>query len=276
MKKHWLTILLVLVLVVGLSLMLYPTVSNWWNSMHQSMVVSNYVEQVANMDNQTYKEVLNQAKEYNKLLASSPNDLMLNGAQQARYEECLDITGTGVMGYIEIPSIDVKLPIYHGTSEPVLQVAVGHLSWTSLPVGGESSHCVLSGHRGLPSARLFTDLDRLKVGDVFTLFVLDESITYKIDQILVVEPEETNPLMIVNGQDYCTLTTCTPYGINSHRMLLRGSRVADSESDGVRVTADAVRIDPLIVAPFIAIPMLLILSAFLLTSKPKKNRRKSS
>ena len=179
------------------------------------------------------------------------------------------------MGYIEIPKIDIVYPIYHGTDEAVLQIAIGHLDWTSLPVGGESSHCVVSGHRGLPSAKLFTDLDKMEVGDTFLLRVLDEVLTYEVDQILIVEPKETKALMIEEGKDYCTLVTCTPYGINSHRMLVRGHRIETAEVKAARrVTADAIQIEPLIVAPFVAAPMLLILLIALLMPKPRKNRRR--
>ena len=169
----------------------------------------------------------------------------------------------------------MTLPLYHGTSEAVLQVAIGHLEWTSLPVGGEGSHCVVSGHRGLPSAKLFTDLDKMEIGDTFLLRVLDEVLTYEVDQILIVEPQETKALMIEEGEDLCTLVTCTPYGINTHRMLVRGHRIETEEVKAVRrVTADAVQIEPVIVAPLVAAPMLLILLIALLIPKPKKNRRK--
>jgi len=175
------------------------------------------------------------------------------------------------MGYVQIPSIDVMLPIYHGTSEGVLQVAVGHLEWSSLPVGGAGSHCVVSGHRGLPSAKLFTDLDKVVEGDVFMLQILDETLTYEVDQIRIVEPHEMEDLMINAGEDLCTLVTCTPYGINSHRMLVRGHRIENlKEARVVRVTADAVQIEPIIVAPFVAAPMLLILLIVLMIPKGKK------
>lgn len=183
----------------------------------------------------------------------------------------MDVTGTGVMGYIEIPTIQCTLPIYHGTDDSVLQVAVGHLEWSSLPVGGESSHCVLSGHRGLPSAKLFSNLDKLNTGDIFELRVLNEVLTYEIDQILIVEPDESDNLRIIEGQDYCTLVTCTPYGVNSHRLLVRGHRVENTEeAKNVYVTADAAQIEPLIVAPIVAIPILLVLLLLLLLPRPKK------
>ena len=274
MKKHLSTIFLFLIFFLGLSLLLYPTFSDWWNSMHQSRAISTYSEAVATMDNEKYDEIWSAAWEYNRSLIDRPNDYLLSEEQKVQYEALLDIGQNGIMGYIEIPKIDVTLPVYHGTEESVLQVAIGHLEWTSLPVGGESSHCVVSGHRGLPSAKLFTDLDKMEVGDTFLLRVLDEVLTYEVDQILIVEPQETKALMIEEGKDLCTLVTCTPYGINTHRMLVRGHRVENAKVATVRrITADAVQIEPVIVAPFVAAPMLLLLLIALLIPKPKKNRR---
>ena len=273
MKRHGTTIILILVFLVGLSLLLYPTFSDWWNSMHQSRAVASYVEQVANIDEDQYEQLWNDAWEYNADLANRENSYVLSDEQKEIYNRILDVGGTGIMGYIEIPSIGVTLPIYHGTDETVLQIAVGHLEWTSLPVGGESSHCVVSGHRGLPSAKLFTDLDKLVTGDVFMFRVLDEILTYEVDQILIVEPHETQALLMEPGKDLCTLITCTPYGVNSHRLLVRGHR-SDTleESVAIRVTADAMQIEPIIVAPIVAIPMLLILLIGLLIPKPRKRR----
>lgn len=273
MKNHRSTILPILILLIGLSLMLYPSFADWWNSFHASRAIASYEEQVANIDDAQYEELWDAARDYNQSLLHHPNDFILSDEQQEIYKSLLDIGGNGIMGYIEIPMIDVMLPIYHGTKESVLQIAVGHLDWTSLPVGGAGSHCVLSGHRGLPSARLFTDLDKLKVGDVFMLHVLNEILTYEIDQILIVEPQDTNPLLIEPGKDLCTLITCTPYGINSHRMLVRGHRIeSQEEPKDIRITADAVRIEPLMVAPFVAVPILLVLLIILLLPKQKKGK----
>ena len=241
--------------------------------MHQSRAVASYVEQVANIDEEQYAHLWNDAWEYNENLLYRANQYVLTDEQTAEYNSILDIGGIGIMGYIEIPTIGVTLPIYHGTNEAVLQIAVGHLEWTSLPVGGESSHCVVSGHRGLPSARLFTDLDKLVVGDVFVFRVLDEILTYEVDQILIVEPHETEELLIQEGKDLCTLITCTPYGVNSHRLLVRGHRVENQEEAvAIRVTADATQIEPVIVAPIVAIPMLLVLLIGLLIPKPGRRR----
>ena len=273
MKKHYSTILLFLVFFIGLSLLLYPTFADWWNSFHQSRAISNYSEAVANMDDDRYVEIWNAACEYNHSLIDRPNDYLRSEKQKLNYEALLDIGQNGIMGYIEIPKINVTLPVYHGTSEAVLQVAIGHLEWTSLPVGGESSHCVFSGHRGLPSAKLFTDLDQMEVGDTFLLRILDEVLTYEVDQILIVEPKDTKELMISEGEDLCTLVTCTPYGINTHRMLVRGHRIETEEAKVVRrVTADAIQIEPVIVAPFVAAPILLVLLIALLIIRPKKRK----
>lgn len=267
------TLLLILILLAGVSLLLYPTVSDYWNSFHQSRAIASYAEQVANIDDAQYEELWDAARDYNRSLLHRPNDFILSDEQQEIYKSLLDFGGNGIMGYIEIPMIDVMLPIYHGTEESVLQIAVGHLDWTSLPVGGAGSHCVLSGHRGLPSARLFTDLDKLKVGDVFMLHVLNEILTYEIDQILIVEPQDTDPLLIEPGKDLCTMITCTPYGINSHRMLVRGHRIeSQEEPKDIRITADAVRIEPLMVAPIVAVPILLVLLIILLLPKQKKGK----
>ena len=226
-KGNYITILLVLILLVGLSLLLYPSVSDYWNSLHQTKAIATYAEDVANLNQNQYGEIWAAAERYNASLADRDNAYLLSDAQKEEYERLLNVSGLGIMGYIEIPSIDCSLPVYHGTEESALQIAVGHLEWSSLPVGGESTHCVLSGHRGLPSAKLFTNLDKLQMGDVFLLRVLDEVLTYEVDQILIVEPQETGALQIEEGQDYCTLVTCTPYGINTHSMLVRGHRVEE-------------------------------------------------
>ena len=271
MRKHLSTILLVFILLIGLSLLLYPTVSDYWNSFHQTRAIATYAENVAKLDNNQYDQLWEDARAYNEALCFRSNPYYLSEEQKAQYESLLDVSGLGVMGYIEIPKIDVSLPIYHGTEESVLQIAVGHLDWTSLPVGGESTHCVLSGHRGLPSAKLFTNLDKLREGDTFLLRILDEVLTYEVDQILIVEPQETGALKIEEGKDYCTLVTCTPYGINTHRLLVRGHRIDNiEEAKTVRVTADAIQIEPLLVAPIVAIPMLLILLILLLLPRRRK------
>ena len=262
------TVILILMLIAGLSLLLYPTVSNYWNSFHSSRAISTYAEDVANLNEDQYEEIWSAAWEYNRELVGRSTNFALSDAQKEEYEKLLDVSGTGIMGYVEIPELGVSLPIYHGTEEAVLQVAAGHLEWSSLPVGGESSHCVISGHRGLPSAKLFTNLDKLREGDVFMLRVLDEVLTYEVDKISIVEPSQVSELQIVEGEDLCTLVTCTPYGINTHRLLVRGHRIENIQSSAaIRVTSDALQIDPLIVAPVAATPILLVLLVLLLLPK---------
>lgn len=277
MKKknnNWTTAFLVLLLLAGVSLLLYPSLSDYWNSMHQTRAIASYAETVSQLDTAQYDEMWKAAQDYNRSLAERETAFALTDEQKAAYESLLDVSGLGVMGYIEIPEIDCSLPIYHGTEESVLQVAVGHLEWSNLPVGGEGTHCVLSGHRGLPSAKLFTNLDKLAVGDTFLLRVLDEVLTYEVDQILIVEPEQVDALGIVPGEDYCTLVTCTPYGINTHRLLVRGHRVENTpEAARMHVTADATQFDPLLVAPVLAIPVLLLLLMILLVPKRRRKSR---
>ena len=271
MKNKISTILLSLAFLAGLSLLLYPTVSDYWNSMHASKAVADYSAEVSQLTQPQYDEIWAAAKAYNQSLQDRETDFYLTDEQKEQYESLLDVNGTGVMGYIEIPNIKLSLPIYHGTEDSVLQIAVGHLEWSSLPVGGESTHCVLSGHRGLPSAKLFTNLDQLVEGDTFVLRVLDEVLTYQVDQILIVEPDDTDALKIEEGKDLCTLVPCTPYGINSHRLLVRGHRIENqTEAQTIRVTSDAIQIEPLLVAPVVALPMLLILLIVLLIPGKKK------
>lgn len=270
-KNNLSTILLVVLLLAGLSLLLYPTFSDYWNSFHQTQAIASYAKEVANLNQEEYEKIWEKARKYNEELSKKGTNFFLSDAEKAEYESQLDVSGLGIMGYIEIPEIKVSLPIYHGTEESALQIAVGHLEWSSLPVGGESSHCVVSGHRGLPSAKLFTNLDALEEGDIFMLRVLDEVLTYEVDQILIVEPQDTAALQIEEGKDYCTLVTCTPYGINTHRLLVRGHQIENID-ESVRVTSDAIQIDPLIVAPIVATPILFILLILVLLPKRSKKR----
>lgn len=273
-RSKGITLILVAVLLVGAVLLAYPSVSDWWNSFHQSRAIASYAQQVAELDNDTYEQLWSQARSYNDALSGGVERFTLTEAQQAKYDALLDVSGTGIMGYIEIPKIKCDLPIYHGTGEAVLQIAVGHIAGTSLPVGGAGSHCVLSGHRGLPSAKLFTDLDKLEEGDTFILRVLDETLTYEVDQIRTVLPQEVEELDVIEGEDLCTLITCTPYGINSHRLLVRGHRVENAATAAaIRVTADAMQVEPLLVAPVMALPMLLLL--FILLLLPKRKTKES-
>lgn len=264
---------LMLIFVVGFSLILYPTVSDYWNSLHQSKAIATYSESVSKLDENEYKEILQQARWFNEYVKNNCVGGSLNEEQLKIYNEILDVSGTGVMGYIDIPSIDVSLPIYHTVDEDVLQIAVGHIEWSSLPIGGEGTHCVLSGHRGLPSAKLFTNLDKLDEGDTFMLHVLNETLTYEVDQILIVEPKNVKSLAISDNEDFCTLVTCTPYGVNSHRMLVRGHRVENTkETPTVNIVSEAAQIEPLLVAPVIAIPILLGLLIFVMIKYRKKRK----
>lgn len=275
MKNKISTILLAVLFLAGLSLLLYPTVSDYWNSLHSSKAVAAYDENIRDLNEETYQQILTDAREYNRLLFEKNTGFSLSSELKSHYNELLDIGENGIMGYIEIPNIKVSLPIYHGTDESILQIAVGHLDWSSLPVGGENTHCVLSGHRGLPSAKLFTNLDKLVAGDTFVIRVLNEALTYEVDQILIVEPQEVESLRVEKGKDLCTLVTCTPYGINSHRLLVRGHRIETVNSTSVRVTSDAIRIEPLVVAPIVALPILsaLVIIVFTFGSKKKKKKR---
>lgn len=270
------TIILTVIMLAGVGILLYPTVSDWWNSMHASRAIASYVENVENISSEECQAMLEEAYEYNAKLSGRGLNFLLTEEEQEEYNSVLNISGTGVMGYIQIPSINVNLPVYHGTDEAILQIAIGHISGSSLPVGGTSSHCVVSGHRGLPSARLFTDIDQMKESDVFMLTVLDQTITYQVDQIRIVLPEEVDELAIVPGEDYCTLVTCTPYGVNTHRMLVRGHRI-DNLAGEVVVVAEAVKIPTYVVIPAIGIPLLFLLLTVTLiyygVKKPPKSRQ---
>ena len=249
-------LLLILALLIGTALLLYPSAADYWNSFHQSRTVMRYADFVASMTEQQYEEAIANAEAYNRKISDKGIEWVMDPEQRKVYESLLNFDGTGVMGYIDVPKLRVKLPIYHGTSQEVLQISIGHLEQTSLPVGGEGSHCSLSGHRGLPSAKLFSELDLMAEGDTFTLSILNETYTYEVDQIRVVEPKDMRDLDIVPGKDLCTLITCTPYGVNSHRLLVRGHRTENVHGNA-RVVADAMQLDPVFVAPFIMIPLLL-------------------
>ncbi len=259
-KNGLFSLILILTLLTGLSLLLYPTISDWWNSFHQSRAIASYVETVEELDDDAYAQLWEDAQAYNEALSQDNSRFQTSEEESVRYNELLNLSGTGIMGYVEIPSIDVTLPIYHGTDEAVLQVAVGHIEGSSLPVGGPGTHTVLSGHRGLPSATLFTDLDQLDMGDVFLLHVLGETLTYQVDQIRIVEPDDVSLLALEEGEDLCTLVTCTPYGVNSHRLLVRGYRVENLEEEQVwQISGEAGRVDFRLVALALALPILLLL-----------------
>ncbi len=257
MKHDKIGILLVLMLFIGVCGLLYPSVSQYWNTRTQTRAVENYQEILKSLQKEDYTALFEEADEYNAALTELGFPLM-DYPQLEGYNEILNINGNGIMGYVTIPKLGVELPVYHGISTEVLNIACGHLEGTSLPVGGENTHCVLSAHRGLPHAKLFTDLDKMELGDTFQLTILDRIFTYQVDQIKVVRPDELDDVQIVEGEDLCTLLTCTPYGINSHRLLVRGVRI-ENAPPVLHVTSNAYRIDSLVATPVVAAPILLIL-----------------
>ena len=273
MRKHLSTIILVVILFLGVAILLYPTLSDYYNSFHQSRAIAGYIEEVETIDPIDYNRLWEQARVYNEGLKYKTNRFLLTEEEYQEYESLLNLTGSGIMGYIEVPKIDCTLPIYHGTDEAVLQIAIGHIEGSSLPTGEVGCHTVLSGHRGLPSAKLFTDLDKVELGDLFVIRVLDEIMTYEVDQILIVLPEELDALALDPEHDYCTLVTCTPYGVNTHRLLVRGHRTENQELEKIiKVVADATQIDPRLMAPVFAVPLLLILFVIMMISTGRRNR----
>lgn len=272
LKKKGPSFIMPLIFILGLGLLAYPSVSDYWNSFHQSEAIMSYSDTVSDMTDDQYKEIIDSARQYNK---EHPLNWNVTASDIEAYNQELNFNQDGIMGYIEIPKIDVKLSIFHGTDEKVLQTSIGHLEGTSLPVGGLGTHSVLSGHRGLPSARLFSDLDKLREGDIFTIHVLNETFTYQVDQIRVVEPTDLSTLIVDPKKDLLTLVTCTPYGVNTHRLLVRGHRIENVDG-AASVISDAVQIKAIFIAPFIAVPILLILLIYILivTSKFYQRRYK--
>ena len=273
MRKHISTIIMAIIFLTGLSLLLYPTVSNFWNSKHQTQVVAEYSDRIEKMGTKERKQALEQAEKYNQTLVSDAKRFTPSEEQETLYKSLLNADGTGMMGYITIPEIKCKLAIYHTVDDSVLQVGIGHLEGSSLPVGGTGTHCVLSGHRGLTSAKLFTDLDKLQKGDIFLLHIYDQVFTYEIDQIRIVEPGDYGPLEIEEDKDLCTLLTCTPYGINTQRLLVRGKRIANRAGDDSRIISDAVKVNTVVVAIIISIPLLMI-SFIVVDMAPRHSRKK--
>ena len=269
MKRRKTTIILLISFFIGLSVLLYPSLSSYWNSKTQSKAIVDYESMLAQYKPEDYSEIFDRADEYNKKLYEL-NDPFAQYGQLSEYNSILNISGTGMMGYITIPKINQELPVYHGTSNGVLSVAVGHLEGTSLPVGGENTHCVVSAHRGLPSAVLFTHLDRMEIGDTFSFTILDRTIIYEVDQIRIVEPNDTSLIGIYPGKDYCTLLTCTPYGINTQRLLVRGHQIDASQTRSLYIANEAFRIEPLIVMPLVALPIIFVLLIYVLFAPVKK------
>lgn len=275
-RKIW--IILTIGFLIGISVLLYPSFSNYWNTKNQSRAIVNYEAVLQYIEPEDYSAIFQAAYDYNDALHKTDFPLV-DYKNVPGYYEALKIKGTSIIGYVKIDKIGVELPIYHGTSDEVLNTGVGHLEGSSLPVGGESTHSVMSAHRGLPSAKLFTDLDRVELGDTFQIVILDQVLTYQVDQIKVVTPTEFQELMIREGMDYCTLFTCTPYGINTHRLFVRGIRIETIvEKPAIYVSNDAFRIEPLLVAPAVAAPMLFVLLIYLMVKyrePPKKKEGES-
>ena len=259
MKKHASTVVLILIFLLGLCILLYPIVANWWNSKVQVQVIANYESVIQQIDQNYYEKYFREADAFNEKLRSMEAPLY-HAEELTDYMDVLNIDGNGVMGYLNIEKLRVELPVYHTALPDVLNSGVGHIEGSSLPVGGKGTHCALSAHRGLPSAKLFSDLDEMEIGDIFTMTVLDRLMTYQVDQIKIVLPQELEELTIDPEQDYLTLVTCTPYGINTHRLLVRGTRVDNiSVKPQLYVPNEAIKVDPLIVTPIVAIPLLIVL-----------------
>ena len=271
MKNNKIGILLVLMLFVGICGLLYPSVSQYWNTKTQTRAVENYREILESLKPEDYEVYFQEAERYNTELSELSDPLldyhMLNG-----YNNIFNISGNGIMGYVSIPKLGVELPLYHGISAEVLNIACGHLEGTSLPMGGKNTHCVISAHRGLPHAKLFTELDKMEIGDTFTITVLDRTVTYQVDQIKVVRPNEIDDIQIVPDEDLCTLLTCTPYGVNSHRLLVRGTRI-ENAAPVLHVTSNAYRIDSLVATPVVAAPILLVLLIVLMVKYRDKGTK---
>ena len=276
MRKHKTVIFLTLGFLVGICILLYPAFSDFWNSKTQSRAITDYESVLDNLDENEYSAIFERAHAYNKALYETNYPLM-DYKNVPGYHDTLRITDNDMIGYLKIDRIGVELPIYHGTSDDVLNRGVGHLEGSSLPIGGENTHSIMSAHRGLPSSKLFTDLDRMEIGDTFQIIILDQVLTYQVDFIKVIEPTDVSDLQIIEGGDYCTLFTCTPYGINTHRLLVRGVRIETiKEKPIIYVSNEAFRIEPLLVTPAVAAPMLFVLLIHLLVKyrEPPKNKKK--
>ena len=269
MKSRKTTIIFLISFFIGLCVLLYPSISSYWNSKTQSEAIVDYESMLAMYKPEDYTDLFDQADRYNQALLKL-DEPFLEHSKLTEYHNILNISGTGMMGYITIPKISQELPVYHGTSDGVLSVAVGHLEGTSLPVGGKSTHSVVSAHRGLPTAVLFTHLDRMEIGDTFHFTILDRTITYEVDQIRIVEPDDISLIQIEEGKDYCTLLTCTPYGINTQRLLVRGHQVDETQTRNLYIANEAYRVKPLIVMPIVALPIIFVLLAYVMFAPVKK------
>ncbi len=270
MQSRKVTIILLVSFFIGLSVLLYPAISSYWNSKTQSEAIVDYESMLENFEPQDFTKMFEQADAYNEKLNSLDFPLQEYAKIEELYWKTLDVTGTGMMGYITVPKISQELPVYHGTDDAVLGIAVGHFQGSSLPVGGINTHSVVSAHRGLPTATLFTYLDRMEVGDTFTFSILDKTFVYEVDQIRIVEPDDTSLIGVEKGKDYCTLLTCTPYGINTQRLLVRGHQVDTSQNRNLYISNEAYRVDVLIVMPIVALPIILFLLVYIMFTPVKK------
>lgn len=266
------TVILLIIMLLGIAIMSYPKISNYWNSFRQTKAILEYQKSIQNIDIKQYEKIIEDAKDYNIKVLNGRINWHTNEEEKKEYNRILNPDGTGIMGYINIPKINVNLPLYHGTEEDVLKSSIGHIEGSAFPVGGGSTHSIVSGHRGLPSSRLFTDLDKLAIGDVWTVQILNETFSYEVDQIRTVLPNDLQFLQVEKNKDLMTLLTCTPYGINTHRLLIRGHRISNKNGDG-KIMADALVIQPIYIAPYIAAGLTVILFIlFLVDNKRIKNR----
>jgi len=270
MQSRKSTIILLISFFIGLSVLLYPSISSYWNSKTQSEAIINYEAMLAAYKPEDYSGIFDQADAYNTALNALPNPLRDHTQLDEQYWSTLDVSGTGMMGYLTVPKISQELPVYHGTSDAVLSIAAGHFQGTSLPVGGEGTHSVVSAHRGLPNAVLFTHLDRMEIGDTFYFTILDRTITYEVDQIRIVEPDDVSLIQTEVGKDYCTLLTCTPYGINTQRLLVRGYQIDATQKRNIYIANEAYRVDPLVVMPMVALPIIFVLLIYVMFAPVKK------
>lgn len=272
MKGKRITVILLIVFFIGLSVLLYPTISSYWNSKTQSEAILDYEKMLSSYTPEDFTEIFESAESYNAFLSELDFPLHDYPAIEEEYWKTLDISGTGMMGYITVPKINQELPLYHGTDDAVLSVSAGHLQGSNLPVGGVGTHCVVSAHRGLPTATLFTHLDRMEIGDVFYFTILDRTFTYEVDQIRIVDPDDTSLIQIESGKDLCTLLTCTPYGINTQRLLVRGHQIDATQKRTLYIANEAYRIDALIVTPFVALPMIFVALVYVMLKPIKKEK----
>lgn len=265
-------IILFITFIAGIIMLLYPLVTQYWNSKVQSQIVKNYKKNLEKMEVEDYTNIFNDASAYNARLLELDYPF-IEYKKLLNYKDLVNINNDGMIGYIKIDKLNIELPIYHGTSSSILNVAVGHLEGTSLPIGGNNTHSVLAAHRGLPNKELFTNITKLEIGDSFTITVLDRIITYQVDNIVIVEPNDISKLQVIEGKDYVTLLTCTPYGLNYHRLLVRGTRIETQEEKNIIITSEAYQIDKEIVTFIMTIPIIIVLIIYVILKPIKKESK---